>query len=221
MAQAPDSAAAAARDQLVERLFAGTIAALDLIHVWLGERLGLYRALAEAGPATPPELAARAGISERYAREWLEHQAVAGILAVDDSGDSATRTFSLPPGHDEVLLDRDSLNYMTPLALGVVGMAQALPLIRDAFTTGAGVPYEAYGADTRQCISWINRPMFENLLATEWFPQVPGLVDRLQADPPARVADVGCGTGWSSISITRGFPKSVVTGLDLDRKSVV
>jgi SAM-dependent methyltransferase len=183
-------------------------------------RLGLYRALAEGGPATAAGLAARAGIAERYAREWLEHQAVAGLLAVNDTSDPASRTFSLQPGHDEVLLDRDSLSYMTPMALGVVGMAQALPQVREAFKTGSGVPYEVYGADTRQFISWINRPMFVNLLASEWFPRVPGLVERLRADPPARVADVGCGTGWSCISIARGFPKTLVTGFDLDKASI-
>ena len=220
MTEQPATDAATARDQLTERLFGATIGALDLLHVWLGERLGLYRALADGGPATARDLAARAGIDERYAREWLEHQAVAGLLGADTGGDHTTRTFFLPPGHDEVLLDRDSLSYMTPLALGVVGMAGALPQVRDAFTTGSGVPYEAYGADTRHFISWINRPMFVNQLASEWFPAVPGLVERLRADPAARVADVGCGTGWSSIAIARGFPKASVTGLDLDEASV-
>jgi len=220
MTATPVPDASVARDQLVERMFGATIATLDLFHVWLGERLGLYRALADDGPATAAELAKRAGINDRYAREWLEQQAVAGLLAVDDTGDPATRTFSIPPGHDEVFLDRDSLSYMTPFALGVVGMAQALPQVREAFVTGSGVPYEAYGADTRQFIGWANRPMFVNLLASEWFPGVPGLVDRLQADPPARIADVGCGTGWSSIAIARGFPKTLVTGLDLDEASI-
>lgn len=219
-AKAPTTEPGAARDRLVERLFGATIAALDLYHVWLGERLGLYRVVAGGGPLTAAELADRAGVGERYAREWLEHQAVAGILAVDGGEDHATRRFSMPPGHDEVLLDRDSLHYMTPLALGVVGMAGALPDVRRAFATGAGVPYGAYGEDTRHFIGGINRPMFVNLLASEWFPAVPGLVERLGADPPARVADVGCGTGWSAISIARGFPKASVTGLDLDTASV-
>lgn len=210
----------AARDQLVDRLFGAAVGALDLLHVWLGERLGLYRTLADGGQATARELAARAQIAERYAREWLEHQAVAGLLDVDDTGDASTRRFSLPPGHDEVLLDHESLSFMTPMALGIVGMAQALPRVREAFTAGSGVPYEAYGADTRDFISWINRPMFVQLLASEWFPRVPGLVDRLRADPPARVADVGCGAGWSSIAIARGFPKTLVTGLDLDEASI-
>ena len=109
---------------------------------------------------------------------------MAGLLTVTDTADPASRTFTLPPGHDEVLLDRDSLSYMTPLALGVVGMAQALPRVREAFKTGSGVPYETYGADTRHFISWINRPMFVNLLASEWFPRIPGLAERLRSDPP-------------------------------------
>ena len=223
MATSPGSdPAAVARDRLAERLFGATIAALDLYPVWLGERLGLYRALADAGPLTAAGLAGRAGVDERYAREWLEHQAVAGLLDVGDEGrdDPATRTFSIPAGHDEVLLDADSLSYMTPLALGVVGMARALPHVREAFGTGAGVPYEAYGEDTRHFISRINRPMFLNLLASEWFPAVPGLAERLGAEPPARVVDVGCGTGWSSIAIAQGFPRAVVTGLDLDEASI-
>lgn len=220
MTETPTDDAVAARDRLAERLLDATVGALDLFHVWLGDRLGLYRALADGGPATAADLAGRAGVAERYAREWLEHQAVAGILAVDDTGDAATRRFSLPLGHDEVLVDRDSLWHVAPMALGAVGMARTLPLVADAFTTGKGVPYEAYGPDTRHFIGWGNRPMFVNLLASDWFPAVPGLVERLHADPPARVADVGCGTGWSSIAIARGFPKAIVTGLDLDEASI-
>lgn len=219
MADQSATSADAARDALVERLFGATIGALDLLHIWLGDRLGLYQALTDA-PATSAELAERAGVAERYAREWLEQQAVAGLLAVDQGADAATRRFSIPPGHDEVLLDPDSLSHMTPLALGVVGMAQALPRVREAFVSGGGVPYEAYGADTRAFISRINRPMFANLLASDWFTAVPGLAQRLDADPPALVADVGCGTGWSSIAIARGFPRARVTGLDLDEASI-
>jgi SAM-dependent methyltransferase len=214
------SGAEAARDALAERLLGATVGALDLFHVWLGEHLGLYRALADGGSLTAAGLAARAGVDERYAREWLEHQAVAGILAAGDQADPAKRTFSLPPGHDEVLLDGDSLSYLLPMALGVVGVAQVLSRVREAFRTGEGMPYDAYGADTRNFIARGNRPMFVNLLASEWFPAVPGLVERLGADPPARVADMGCGTGWSTIAIARGFPKAVVTGIDLDRASI-
>lgn len=92
--------------------------------------------------------------------------------------------------------------------------------MREAFRTGEGVPYHAYGADTRHFIACGNRPMFVTLLASEWFPAVPGLAERLAADPPVRVADVGCGIGWSTIAIARGFTKAVVTGIDLDRASI-
>ncbi len=207
------------RDALVERLFGACIGALDLLHVYIGDRLGLYVALA-AGPSTSGELARHCGIHERYAREWLEQQAVGGILSADDAADPDQRRFSLPSGHDEVLLDSDSLSFLAPLGSGVVSLAQTLPKVLEAFRSGGGVSFDAYGPDIRHFISRINRPMFINLLASEWFPKVPGLVERLQAAPPARVADVGCGTGWSSIAIALGFQGVEVVGLDLDEASV-
>ncbi len=210
----------AVREQFAGRLFEASIAAFDLYHVYVGDRLGLYRALVELGPLNSRELADAARVAERYAREWLEQQAVAGVLEVSaHSEDPAERRFRLPDAHAEVLLDRESLSYM-PVALGVVGVGRALPLVVQAFQTGGGVPYEAYGADVRDFISRANRPMFLNLLAQEWFPAVPGLVERLEAEPPARVLDVGCGTGWSSIAIARGYPKATVVGLDLDEASI-
>ncbi|MEA2533250.1 MAG: hypothetical protein QOJ93_1061 [Actinomycetota bacterium] len=207
------------RDALVERLFGACMGALDLLHVYVGDRLGLYAALA-AGPSTSGELAWHCGIHERYAREWLEQQAVGGILSADDATDAARRRFSLPSGHDEVLLDADSLSFLAPLGSGVVSLAQTLPKVLDAFRNGGGVPFDAYGPDIRHFISRVNRPMFINLLASEWFPKVPGLVERLQAAPAARVADVGCGTGWSSIAIALGFQGVEVVGLDLDEASI-
>ena len=209
------------REALVERLFGSLIGAMDLLHVYVGEQLGLYGALAVAGPLTSGELAKRCDVHERYAREWLQQQAVAGILTVDDpDADSNQRRFALPAEHAEVLVDGDSLSYMTPLSLFLASVAQTMPQVLEAFRTGRGVSYDAYGPDLRTAIARINRPMFLNLLADEWFPQVPGLVERLTADPPARVVDVGCGSGWSAITIARGFPKVEVTGLDLDSESV-
>lgn len=215
-----DEADEATRDALAGRLFSACIGALDLVHVYIGDRLGLYRVLTERSPCSSAELAAGAGIHERYAREWLEHQAVAGIVAVDSAKSGESRRFSMPEGHAEVLLDEESLSYLAPLALGVVGVARAAPDVLDAFRTGKGIPYSAYGDDVRGFISRINRPMFLKLLGREWFPGVPGLVERLEADPAARVADVGCGTGWSSVAIARAFPKVSVTGLDLDSASI-
>jgi SAM-dependent methyltransferase len=205
-----------ASEQLVERLFDACIGALDLLHVYVGDTLGLYRALNELGLVTTADLAAKTGLAERYVREWCEHQAVAGIVAVDETGER----FSLPEGHADVLVDDRSLSFFAPVGAGIVSLGATMPKVLDAFRTGGGVPYEAYGDDVRTFIERINRPMYLNLLAATWFPQVPGLVERLNTDPPARVADVGCGRGWSAISIGVGFPKAVVTGLDLDADSV-
>jgi 2-polyprenyl-3-methyl-5-hydroxy-6-metoxy-1,4-benzoquinol methylase len=205
----------AARDALVGRLFTSTIGALELLHVYLGHRLGLYRVLAEAGPLTSTELAKKAGISERYAREWLEEQAVAGILTVDRE-----RRFSLPAAHAEVLTDADSTNFLAPLPLGIVSVASVMPELMAAFRTGGGVPYVAYGEDIRVSIAEGNRPGFLKLLGTKWFPAVPELDARLRAEPPAKIADIGCGTGWSSIGIAKAYPKVTVRGLDIDAASI-
>ena len=183
--------------------------------MYLGDQLGLYGAMRGAGPTDAAALAARAGIDERYAREWLEHEAVAGILRVAGPGE-----YELPEDHAPVLVDETSPAFLVPLAQGFVGLARAMPAVLDAFRTGAGVPYEAYGPEVRSFIGRVNRPMFVNELAATWFPAVPGLSERLAADPPARVADVGCGTGWSSIEIARGYPKARVTGIDLDAASI-
>ena len=205
----------AARDALVSRLFTSAIGALELLHVYLGHRLGLYRILAGERSLTSAELAQKAGIDERYAREWLEEQAVAGILTVDSE-----RRFSLPAAHAEVLTNADSTNFLTPLSLGVVSVASIMPQLMEAFRTGAGVPYEAYGPDMRNSIADGNRPGFLNLLGTQWFPAVPDLDARLRAEPPAQVADIGCGTGWSSIGIATAYPKVTVRGLDVDAASI-
>ena len=110
------------RDALVGRLFQAAISTLDVSSIYVGDRLGLYRALADRGSATPGELAAATGTNERYVREWLEQQAATGILEVEDTAAEATaRKFRVPLGHREVLLERDSLNWLTGLLRLVVG----------------------------------------------------------------------------------------------------
>jgi len=210
------------RDAVVEQLFLGALGALETLHVYLGDRLGLYASLAETPDASPGELAANAGIAERYAREWLEQQAVAGLLdVVIGDGDPATRRYRLPPEVAEVMTDSDSLNYLAPLAQAVAGVGQTLPAVLEAFRTGGGVPYAAYGEDVRSGIARLNRPMFLNQLAAEWIPALPDIQARLQAtDPPARVADVGCGSGWSSIALARAYPAARIHGIDLDDASI-
>lgn len=208
------------RDAFAGRLFAAGLHTAEILTVYLGERLGLYQALA-GGPATAAELASRTGTHARYVREWLEQQAVAGMLDVEQSGtDAAARRYALPAAHAEVLLDRNSLNYLAPLSRIVAGVTGQVPAVLAAFKTGGGVPYPAYGQDAREGQADMNRPQFLALLGTEWLPSIPDVHARLQAGPAARVADIGCGAGWSSIAIARAYPNARVDGFDTDEASI-
>jgi 2-polyprenyl-3-methyl-5-hydroxy-6-metoxy-1,4-benzoquinol methylase len=211
----------ARRDALASRLLEAGLGFNDLHVVHLGDRLGLYRALAEAGPSTSAEVAHVTGTHERYVREWLEHQAVGGILdVVEDGAAPGDRRYALPAGHAEVLLDGDSPAYMAAFARMMVGIARPLPSVLEAFRTGAGVPYADYPPDFCEGQGDLNRVAFVTSLGTEWLPSIPSVDARLRADPPARVADVACGTGFSTLEIARAYPGVLVDGLDLDEASI-
>lgn len=221
MSTTDTAAAPIGADALVERTFGALIGALELASMHIGERLGLYAALEAAGPSTSGELAARAGVDERYAREWLEQQAVAAVLSVDDpSAAAAERRYALPAEHREPLLDRDSPLYVGAMPQLSVGVLAPIERMIDAFRTGEGVPYSEYGRHSREGIAAFNRPMFVNELAQSWFPAIPDVEARLRATPAARVADIACGTGWSSVSIARGYPSARVDGFDVDAPSI-
>jgi protein-L-isoaspartate O-methyltransferase len=228
---AEPSADAERRDALVARLFQATLGAMDLFNVYVGDRLQLYQALAAAGPLTPAELAAHTGTHVRYAREWLEQQAVTGILEVERAavghnaaaGASDARRYALPAAHAEVLLHQESLSYLAYVGKFAAMLGRTLPAVLEAFRTGGGVPWSAYGADGREGQAEQNRPIFLHLLGKEWLPQLPDLHARLRAAPPAppaRVADIACGAGWSSIAIAQAYPAARVDGFDLDAPSV-
>jgi 2-polyprenyl-3-methyl-5-hydroxy-6-metoxy-1,4-benzoquinol methylase len=213
------ASAEARRDELAGRLMGAALGTLDLQAVYLGDRLGLYRALADGGPATAGELAQRAGIHPRYAREWLEHQAVGGILDVDDvTADPEARRFSLPDGHADVLIDPVSPWLVAPVARFVVGTAATMPAVLDAYRTGKGVDWADYGADVVEAQEGLNRPQFAKYVG-DWISALPDIAERLRAGD-GRVADVACGTGWSSISIARAFPGIQVDGIDIDAGSI-
>ena len=217
----PAADAATRRDGLVERLFEATIGTWDLLAVYLGDRLDLYRSLAERVALTPAELAAATGTHERYVREWLEQQAASGILEVEDASAAAQeRHYSMPAGHDEALLDDSSLNLIAPIAQLVVACVRPVDALLEAFRTGDGVPYADYGADLHEGQARFTRPMFENLIGTEWLPGIPGVDSRLRSHPPARVADVACGEGRSSIAIAQAYEKVHVDGIDSDEVSI-
>ena len=217
----PESVASQ-RDAFVERFLGFASGTFSLFSIYLGDRLSLYRSLAEGGPATSAELAKRTGTHERYIREWLEQQTVAGILEVEDEKhDTGSRRFSIPAGHVEPLIDCSSLNYMVPLAQLLVGATRPLPAVLDAYRNGGGVPFDEYGADLREGQAAINYPAFWHQLPNEWLPAMPDVHARLQeSEPPARIADIGCGYGWSSLGMARGYPNVRVDGFDLDAPSI-
>ena len=214
-------AVASQRDAFIERFMQFASGTFSLFSIYIGDRLGLYRALAEAGPATSSELAKRTNTHERYIREWLEQQTVVGILEVqDENHGSDSRRFSLPAGHVEPLIDCGSLNYMVPMSQLLVGAVRPLPAVLDAYRNGGGVSFDEYGADLREGQAAINYPAFWNQLPAEWLPAITDIHDRLRSDPPARVADIGCGYGWSSLGMARGYPDIHVDGFDLDAPSI-
>ncbi len=207
-------------EALVERLFAATIESLEIASVHLGRELGLYRALADPGNASPAELAARTGTAERYVREWLEQQAVAGFLTVDDpDAAAAERRYGLPTAHRAVLVDEQDLHFLAPISSLVIGVCGPMDALLGAYRRGAAVPYEAYGADVRDGVAALNRPMFANQLAG-WLAAIPDVDARLRAMPPARVADVACGSAWSSIAIARAYPAVTVDAIDVNAASI-
>jgi SAM-dependent methyltransferase len=208
-------------DVLVERLFSASIEALELFSVHLGVRLGLYRSLdAAAGGLTASELAAAAGIAERYAVEWLEQQAVAGFVAFDDpAAPSQQRRYRLPAAHRGVLVDPDDSGHVAPLASMLAGIGGVLVELEDAYRSGAGVAYASYGHHFRDGQGGINRPALLEDLPGPWLAAMPDVVASLRAGG-ARVADVGCGQGWAAIGVAEAFPEAEIVGLDADAASV-
>jgi 2-polyprenyl-3-methyl-5-hydroxy-6-metoxy-1,4-benzoquinol methylase len=205
------------RDAFVERLFQSAVATMDVFTVHLGDRLGLYRALADAGPLTPGELADRAGINARYAREWLEQQAASGILEVDDvAKPESERRFSLPPAHAEALVDPESPYAMAHTCRSLAAIGGVLPKLVDAYRTGDGLVIESVDAIEAQ--GDFNRPWLVGSFATEYLPRVPDVHAKLRAG--ARVADIACGVGWAAIAIAREYPQTTVDGFDLDARSI-
>jgi SAM-dependent methyltransferase len=214
------------REALGERIFNGAITTAEMFTVHLGVELGLYDALAQDGPLTAGALADRAGIAERYAREWLEQQAVAGILHAEDGAhggaqDGPRRHYSLDSAHAEVLTDTDSPFYAVGATLMLAGIARVMPQLADAFRAGRGIPYPDFGTEIRRGIAAFNRPAFLHELGSEWLPSVPDLHERLSTSPRARILDLGCGTGTSSIAMARSYPHVEVVGIDLDHASVL
>jgi 2-polyprenyl-3-methyl-5-hydroxy-6-metoxy-1,4-benzoquinol methylase len=212
---------AAQRDTFVERMLQSTAGLFNIFTIYMGDRLGYYQALATNAWMNSNELAKQTGTHERYAREWLEQQTVAAILEVEDETEEAlSRRYRLPSGHREVLVERESLNYLAPLAQIAVGAVSPIQAVLDAYRSGGGVAFGDYGADLREGQARMNRNLFLYELSRRYLPAIPDVHARLLADPPARIADIGCGLGWSSIGMAQAYPNVWVDGFDLDEPSI-
>jgi len=203
-----------------ENLMITGLHAMEAMTISLGRTLGLYDRLLELGEATPGALAGAAGIHARYAQEWLEQQATAGLIDVvadGIDGDPASRTYALSVAATACLTDPESLASVGPLFDLLPSIGTVFTPLQTAFRTGGGVPYADYAIHDAQ--GDFNRPAFLNLLTTEWLPTVPGLTSRL-ARSDARVAEIGCGEGWAAIAIAKAWPTVHVDGFDLDDASI-
>lgn len=158
-------------------------------------------------------------MDSRYAHEWLEQQVTTGILSVEGlDGDPDERLYDIPAGAAEVLTDHDSLAYLAPLVRLLVAGSLQLPSLIDAYRSGGGVPWAQFGTDMRTGQADMNRPWFLQEHSAGWLPAVPDLHAALEQG--ARVADVGCGEGWSAIGLALAYPASEVDGYDIDVPSI-
>jgi 2-polyprenyl-3-methyl-5-hydroxy-6-metoxy-1,4-benzoquinol methylase len=209
------------REIFARRLTDATSGAFDVAAAYLGLRLGLYQSLADHGPTTAAELAERTSTNERLVREWLEQQAATEIL--DATRDDATRDgeagpwrFALPAEHAAVLLDPDAIDGMGGTVRSLVAELAMVPRLVESFRTGRGIPYAEYGPDEADGQAMSTRPIYRTELSS-WFVALPEVTARLVG---GKVLDVGCGLGWSTVSLARAFPTARVDGVDFDLASI-
>jgi SAM-dependent methyltransferase len=189
-------------------------ATLNTALVVMGDQLGLYRALAGAGPLAPAELAQRTGTAERYVREWLNAQAAGGY--VDYDPDSSR--YSLPAEHAAALTDESSPAYLPGFFQVAFGSVLDSARITEAVKTGEGVGWHEHSQDVFDGVERFFRTMYNAHLIAEWLPALDGVVDKLQRG--ATVADVGCGHGASTILMAQTFPASTFVGSDYHEGSI-
>ena len=203
--------------QLVEQAVGDFGAVLTASLVVIGDRLGLYRALAEIGPTTSARLAEATGTTERNVREWLSAQAAAGYVTYDGVVDAEDR-WSLSPEQVEAFTDDQSPANVAGGFQLVTGVVKSDEQITDAFRTSSGFGWHQHHRDLFEGTERFFRPGYAANLVSSWLPALPGVVDRLREG--GRVADVGCGHGASTIQLAQEFPASRFVGTDYHPASI-
>jgi SAM-dependent methyltransferase len=204
-------------DTFSDQVFDATLGYFRILSTYVGLRLGLYEALRD-GELTADEVAERAGIDPRYAREWLEQQATSGVLEADVTSGS-TPVFRLPADAAESLLNPDSLSYLGATIRQLASLRAVIDPVVEAFRTGEGVAPELFGAESADGQGGSNRPVYLSTLPGEWLPNIEAFRTKLEAGP-TRVIDIGCGHGWSSIALATAYPQAIVDGYDPDAYSI-
>jgi 2-polyprenyl-3-methyl-5-hydroxy-6-metoxy-1,4-benzoquinol methylase len=209
--------------ELIGRVIADAGGALILPLAQLGDRLGLYSALASGGPATSAELAERTGLTERYLREWLLAMAAAGYVTYEDSGadggqSAASARYRLSPEQAEAFTNPESPGYVAGAFQNLTAATRVLDRLTEAFRTGAGIAWHEQHEDMFEGTERFFRPGYLANLASSWIPSLAG-AEKMLADG-ARVADVGCGFGASTIIMAQAYPNSTFEGVDYHRPSI-
>jgi len=190
----------------------GGVASVALVRI--GDALGLYKTLHQRGPMTVADLAAAAKVNERYLREWLSQQAASNYLSYD----SATQKFTLPPEQAMVFAIEDSPVYMMGAFDLMTWLVESKDQIESVFPTGAGVPWSDHTSCFFCAVGRFFRPGYHNNLVSNWLPALDGVAEKLQRG--AKVADVGCGHGWSTVIMAKAFPNSLFIGYDFHPNSI-
>jgi SAM-dependent methyltransferase len=189
-------------------------ATLNAALVVIGDRLGLYRALADAGPLRPAELAGLTGTAPRYVEEWLNAQAAGGFVRYDPE----EGRYGLTPEQAVALTQEESEAFLPAAYQVFVALVRDERLISDAFVTGEGVAWDEHDHEVFTGTERFFRPGYAAHLVSEWIPALDGVEERLRAG--GSVADVGCGHGTSTLLMAEAYPAARVTGFDYHRESI-
>ena len=200
--------------QFVGKMIIDLGAAISVPLVRIGVRLGLYKAMDGAGPMTSAEFATKSNISERYAREWLAQNAASGYLTYDPG----SRRFELPAEQAMVFAKEESPFFIGGGFDAVAAVYQTQPLIEEAFKSGRGVDWGDHAGCLFCAVGAMLRPRYSANIVQKWLPALDGVVAKLQVG--AEVADVGCGTGQSTMIMARAFPNSTFVGYDFHEPSI-
>lgn len=201
-------------EQFVGQAVGDMAAAISGLLVHVGDQLGLYQAMAGAGPVTPEALAGKTGTAARYIREWLSNQAAGGYVLYRRDDD----TFELPAEHAAVLADDQSPAFLGGAFEGIASCYSDHGRFIEVFRTGEGVGWEQHDERLFSGIGRMFGPSYAAHLTTEWIPALDGVESKLRAG--ASVADVGCGLGTSTLIMANAYPHSTFAGYDYHQPSI-